>query len=94
MVAVAMPMNRDLLVTCDMLRAEGLNASLRVSEGSVEVRLDDHAAVFQSPRDLRKAANWLAECALMHYPDSEFLKVWLFIAKVAAVMAAQNDQAL
>jgi hypothetical protein len=30
----------------------------------------------------------------MHYPDSEFLKVWLFIAKVAAVTAARNDQAL
>ena len=94
MVAVAMPMNRDLLVTFDMLRAEGLNASLHFSEGSVEVRLDDQAAVFQSPRDLRKAANWLAECALMHYPDSEFLKVWLFVAKVAAVMVAQNDQTL
>jgi len=89
-----MPMNRHLLLTADMLRAEGLNTSLHFSEGSVEVRLDDHAAVFRSPRDLRKAANWLAECARMHYPESEFLKVWLFVAKIAAVMAAQNDQAL
>ena len=84
MIAVPLPANRDLFVTLDMLRAEGLNARLRASGGTIEVRLDDHAAVFRSPTDLHAAANWLAECALMHYPDSVLVKVWLFLAKAAA----------
>ena len=84
MIAVPLPTNRDLFITLDMLRAEGLDARLRASGQTLEVRLDDHAAVFRSPTELHAAANWLAECALMHYPDSVLVKLWLFLAKAAA----------
>ena len=84
MIAVPLPMDRDLFVTLDMLRAEGLDARLRASGRTLEVCLGDHAAVFRSPAELHAAANWLAECALMNYPDSVLVKVWLFLAKVAA----------
>lgn len=84
MIAVPLPMDRDLFVTLDMLRAEGLDVRLRARGRTLEVRLDDHAAVFRSPAELHAAANWLAECALMNYPDSVLVKVWLFLAKAAA----------
>ena len=90
MVAVPMPMNRDLFVTLDRLRAEGLDARLRVFEGSVEASIDGHAASFASPDELHDAANWLAERALMRYPNSAFVKMWLVLARAAAGVAARG----
>ena len=81
-----MPTNRDLFVTLDMLRAEGLDATLRIFQGSVEVSVDGHATTFQSPDELHDAANWLAERALMRYPDSAFVKLWLVLANAAEVI--------
>lgn len=91
LLAVPMPMNRDLFLTLEMLRAEGLNASLRLRQSGVCVRLDHHVAEFQSPNELRAAANWLAECTLKHYPESEFSKLWLWLLNAAAAQAASDD---
>lgn len=81
-----MPANRDLFVTFDMLRAEGLDARLRVFEGFVELSIAGEAAAFPAPDRLHEAANWLAERALMYYPNSAFVKMWLVLAESAVTL--------
>jgi hypothetical protein len=90
-VAVPLPMNRDLFVTLEMLRAEGFDASVEFGEGIVKLRLDDHAAVFRAPERIHEAANWLAERVFIDYPESAFVKLWLCVAKAAAAYRAGND---
>ena len=75
-------MRRNVFVTVEMLRAAGLNADVRSVYGLIEVRLDEHCATFPAA-NADKAADWLAACVVMNYPDSDLSKVWLMLAKVA-----------
>ena len=75
-------MRRDLFVTAAMLQKAGLRVDVRVVHGSIEVRLEEHRASFPATR-ADDAANWLAACVVMNYPDSEMAKIWVMLATVA-----------
>jgi hypothetical protein len=75
-------MRRDLFVTVEMLRSSGLQAELAFAQGSIQVRLNEHRAVFAASQSA-KAADWLAACAVMNYPDSELSKLWSMLARAA-----------
>ena len=77
-----MGVRRDLFVTVEMLRRSGLQAGLSFAQGSIRVRLNEHQAVFGASQSAR-AADWLAACAIMHYPESELAKLWLMLAGAA-----------
>jgi len=65
-----------------MLRHGGLHPNVRLVEGSIEVRLEEHLATF-SAANAGDAADWLAACAVIHYPDSELAKLWALLATLA-----------
>lgn len=75
-------MRRELSVTLAMLQQGGLGARAEITNGLIEVHLDEHRAVFLAA-DSELAADWLAECAVMHYPECDLSKVWLMLASVA-----------
>lgn len=75
-------MRRQLFVTAKMLRAGGLNVDARFAHGGIEVRLEKHRATFPASQP-RMAADWLAECALRNYPESDFSKLWSLLADAA-----------
>jgi len=75
-------MRRDLFITVEMLRSSGLQAELGFERGSIHVRLNEHRAVFAASQSA-KAADWLAACAVMHYPESELSKLWSMLARAA-----------
>lgn len=75
-------MRRDLPTTLGMLQHGGLEASARIANGLIEVHLGEHQAVFLAA-DGELAADWLAECAVMKYPDCELSKVWMMLVQVA-----------
>ncbi len=75
-------MRRDLSTTLEMLRLGGLNAGAQITNGLIEVRLGEHHAVFLAA-DAELAADWLAECAVMRYPECDLSKVWLMLVQVA-----------
>jgi len=75
-------MRRNLFVTVEMLQAGGLTADARFAHGLIEVRLGKHCAMFPASK-ADKAADWLAECALMNYPESDLSKLWLMLARAA-----------
>ena len=75
-------MRRDLFVTAAMLQGAGLQAGIRMVEGSIEVRLEEHRAIF-SPSNADKAADWLAACAVIRYPESDLAKLWSMLATLA-----------
>lgn len=75
-------MRRDLFITVEMLRSSGLQAELGFAQGSIHVRLNEHRAVFAASQSA-KAADWLAACAVMHYPESELSKLWSMLARAA-----------
>ena len=77
-----MGVRRDLFVTVEMLRRSGLQAGLSFAQGSIRVRLNEHQAVFAASQSAR-AADWLAACAIMNYPESELAKLWLMLAGAA-----------
>ncbi len=76
-------MDRDLFTTLRMLRADGLDAGARFDNGRLEVSLGKQVVVLETP-DLRAAANWLAACAILNYPRSDFAKLWRVLARAAA----------
>jgi hypothetical protein len=73
---------RDLFITALMLRRGGLDVDVRLTDDAIEVRLDEHRATFPASKAY-KAADWLAACAVMHYSESDFAKLWLMLARVA-----------
>lgn len=75
-------MRRNLFVTVEMLQVGGLAADVRFAHGLIEVRLAEHRRVFPA-LNAGMAADWLAECALMNYPKSDFSKVWMTLATAA-----------
>ena len=75
-------MRRDLFVTAAMLQKAGLAPDVRLTQGSIEVRLGEHHAIFPSS-GADQAADWLARCAVIHYPESEFAQLWLMLATVS-----------
>lgn len=75
-------MRRNLFVTVEMLQLADMAADVRFAHGLIEVRLAEHRATFPAAK-VEKAADWLAECALMHYPKSDFSKLWVTLAKAA-----------
>ncbi len=75
-------MRRNVFVTVEMLRSAGLHADVRSVYGLIEVRLDEHCATFPAAK-ADTAADWLAACVVMNYPDSELSKVWVMLAKIA-----------
>ena len=75
-------MRRDLFVTAAMLQKGGLAPDVRLGQSCIEVRLHEHRATFP-PSSPDKAADWLAACAVMNYPESDFAKLWLMLATVA-----------
>lgn len=75
-------MRRDLGTTLGMLQLGGLDASARIADGLIEVYLGEHRAVFLAA-DPELAADWLAECAVMKYPDCDLSKVWMMLVQVA-----------
>jgi len=75
-------MRRDLFVTQAMLQEAGLTPDVRLTRGSIEVRLGENHAIFTSS-EADKAADWLARCAVINYPESEFAQLWLMLAAVS-----------
>ena len=75
-------MRRDLFTTLEMLQRDGLNADVRLANGLIEVRLDEHRATFPIKK-ANKAADWLAAAAVMNHPESGFSRLWLALAKIA-----------
>jgi hypothetical protein len=75
-------MRRDLFVTAAMLEKAGLPVDVRLVQGSIEVSLAQHRATFPAAK-ADEAANWLAACVVMHYPESEMAKLWVMLATVA-----------
>jgi hypothetical protein len=75
-------MRRNLFITAIMLQRGGLAADVRLAEGSIEVRLGEHRASFP-PANADEAADWLAACAVMNFPESDLAKLWLLLATVA-----------
>ena len=75
-------MRRDLFVTATMLQGGGLPAGIRIVQGSIEVRLGEHSATFL-PSNADKAADWLAACAVIRYPESDLAKLWSMLATLA-----------
>ena len=75
-------MRRNLLLTVKMLQVDGLTARMRLADGLIEVRLDEHRATFPASKPAL-AADWLAECAVRNHPESDFSKLWLVLARAA-----------
>lgn len=75
-------MRRDLFVTAAMLQHGGLHPHIRLAKGSIEVRLEEHLATF-SAANAGDAADWLAACAVINYPDCELAKLWVMFATLA-----------
>jgi|1185.fasta_scaffold647085_2 hypothetical protein len=75
-------MNRDVFVTVDMLQRDGLRADVRFAKGSIEVSLAEHRSTFPTT-DSQKAADWLAACAVINYPESAVAQLWFMLAQVA-----------
>lgn len=73
-----------------MLRTSGLKPVIRVAEGGIEVSLDEHSALFRKG-DLQLAAVWLSACAVMHYPECEYAKMWMMIGRAAAGAIPMGD---
>lgn len=76
-------MERDLLATVRTLRAGGLDAAAKLDDGLLEVRLGPYRRTFREP-ELRAAADWLAACARMNYPGSDFARLWRLLRRIAA----------
>ena len=75
-------MRRNVFVTVEMLQAGGLSAGVGMAQGLIEVRLDGHRAMFPASK-AHRAADWLAECAVMNHPESDFSKLWMMLAAAA-----------
>ena len=75
-------MRRQLFVTVEMLKADGLSAEARFTRGVIEARLGKHCATFPASKP-RLAADWLAECTVRNYPESDFSKLWFMLAELA-----------
>jgi hypothetical protein len=75
-------MRRNVFVTVEMLRTAGLDADVRSVYGLIEVRLDERCATFPAAK-AGAAADWLAACVVMNYPDSDLSKVWIMLANLA-----------
>ena len=75
-------MRRDLFVTAAMLEKAGLRVEVRLAQGAIHVRLEEHRATFP-PSKADDAANWLATCVVMNHPESEMAKLWVMLATVA-----------
>lgn len=75
-------MRRDLFITVTMLQQAGLTADVRLEQGLIEVRVGEHRASFP-PAAADQAANWLAACTVMNYPESDLARLWLMLATVA-----------
>jgi hypothetical protein len=73
---------RDLFVTLEMLRADGLDADVHMARNLLEVRLDGYRATFPAS-EAHVAADWLVKCAVTCHPESEFAKLWLMLATAA-----------
>ena len=65
-----------------MLQADGLSAEARFTRGVIEARLGKHCATFPASKP-RLAADWLAECTVRNYPESDFSKLWFMLAELA-----------
>ena len=75
-------MRRQLFVTVEMLKADGLSAEARFAHGVIEARLGKHFATFPASKP-KLAADWLAECTVRNYPESDFSKLWFMLAELA-----------
>jgi hypothetical protein len=75
-------MRRDVFVTVGMLQRDGLNADVRFAQGSIEMRLEEHRATFPVT-DGEKAADWVAACAVINYPECAMAQLWFLLASVA-----------
>ena len=65
-----------------MLQRGGLSPNIRFVQGSIEVRLEEHLATFSAAK-AADAADWLAACTVIHFPESELAKLWAMLATVA-----------
>ena len=75
-------MRRNLFITATMLQRGGLLPDVRLGQDTIEVRLNEHHATFP-PAHVEQAADWLAACAVINYPESDFAKLWQMLATVA-----------
>ena len=75
-------MRRNLFITAAMLQRGGLTPDVRLAKDLIEVRLNEHRATFP-PAHADEAADWLAACAVINYPESDFAKLWQMLATVA-----------
>jgi len=73
---------RQLFVTVAMLQADGLDAEARSVHGLIEVHLGQHHATFPATQ-AQAAADWLAQCAVIHHPEAGFSKLWFMLADLA-----------
>ena len=75
-------MRRNLFITAAMLQRGGLIPDVRLGQDVIEVRLNEHRATFP-PAHTDQAADWLAACAVINFPESDFAKLWQMLATVA-----------
>jgi hypothetical protein len=75
-------MRRNLFITAAMLQRGGFTPDVRLAQEAIEVRLNEHRATFPASH-ANQAADWLAACAVINYPDSDFAKLWQMLATVA-----------
>jgi hypothetical protein len=73
---------RQLFVTVEMLKADGIGAEARFTRGVIEARVGKHFATFPASKP-KVAADWLAECVVRNYPDAAFSKLWFMLAELA-----------
>jgi|1186.fasta_scaffold706157_2 hypothetical protein len=75
-------MQRNAFITAAMLQRDGFGVDVRFVDGSIEVRLEGERATFPAG-EAEKAADWLAACAVMNYPESAMARLWVMLAAVA-----------
>lgn len=75
-------MQRNPFITAAMLQRDGFQVDVRFVDGSIEVRLEKDRAIFPVG-EADKAADWLAACTVMNYPESALAKLWVMLAAVA-----------
>ncbi len=85
-------MERDLTMTLRTLHASDISAAAQITgDGRIQVWLGDRAlgvcdAAFFPLHEPERAADWLAERAIRHFPKSDFARVRRLIAQAAAAL--------
>ena len=89
-------MERDLRITLRTLHASDITAAAQITgDGRIQVWLGDRTlgvcdAAFFPRHEASRAADWLAERAIKHFPRSDFAKLHRLIALAFAATAGSK----